>query len=395
MKDYSFFDSVELTAEDPILGLPILFAKDARQDKVNLGIGSYKNAQGQSELLASVQQAALLIAEEKQPKDYLPIPGDPQFNELMIEIVLGKKVPKEKIVAFQAIGGTQALRLGAEFLSKHLTSLIFVSNPTWANHHLIFGSAGMTVEEYPYYNQALHRIEFDKTLAKVRTMPPGSVMLVQSACHNPSGTSFSEHEWKELANALQEGAILPFFDNAYQGFGISLEADRKPMEIFLEMGLEMLVATSCSKNFGLYGERVGQLLFVAHHEEALKKVSSQIKKIVRSFCSTPPIHGSRVVAKILSTPHLHTLWKEELTAMRERIQNMRKTLSKLLTQKSGTNFDYIAKQEGFFSLVNLSEDQVYRLRTEQGFYIPVDGRINIAGLTTINLDRTISALLSL
>lgn len=395
MKDYSFFDSVEPTAEDPILGLPVLFAKDERADKINLGIGSYKNAKGQSELLASVRQAALLIAEEKQPKDYLPIQGDPQFNELMIEIVLGKNAPKANIAAFQSIGGTQALRLGAEFLAKHLTSMIFVSNPTWANHHLIFAAAGLTVEEYPYYSQELHRIEFEKTLARVRAMPPGSVMLLQTACHNPTGASFSEEEWKKLGKALQEGAILPFFDNAYQGFGISLEADRKPMELFLEMGLEMLVATSCSKNFGLYGERVGQLLFVAHHEEALKKVSSQVKKIVRSFCSTPPIHGGKIVAKILSTPDLHQLWNNELIAMRERIHSMRKTLSKELTEKSGANFNYIAHQEGFFSLVNLTEDQVYRLRTEQGFYIPVDGRINIAGLTTLNMDRTISALLSL
>lgn len=395
MKDYSFFDSVELTAEDPILGLPVLFAKDERTDKINLGIGSYKNAKGQSELLASVRLASLQIAEEKQPKDYLPIQGDPQFNDLMIDIVLGKRAPKERIVAFQAIGGTQALRLGADFLSIHLTSQIFVSNPTWANHHLIFAAAGLTVEEYPYYNQERHCIEFDQTLAKVRTMPPGSVMLLQSACHNPTGASFSESEWKQLAQALQEGAILPFFDNAYQGFGVSLEVDRKPMELFLEMGLEMLVATSCSKNFGLYGERVGQLLFVAHHEEALKKISSQIKRIVRSFCSTPPIHGSKVVAKILSSPELQLMWNNELIAMRERIHSMRKTLSKLLSEKSGKNFDYVAQQEGFFSLVNLSEDQVYRLRKEQGFYIPVDGRINIAGLTTLNIERTLSALLSL
>lgn len=395
MKDYSFFDSVELTAEDPILGLPILFAKDTRKDKINLGIGSYKNADGKSELLASVQQAETLLADEKSAKDYLPIQGDPLFNDRLIDIVLGENAPKERIAAFQAIGGTQALRLGAEFLAKHLTSVIFVSDPTWANHHLIFQSAGLSVEEYPYYNKSLHQVQFEKTLDKVRAMPPGSVMLLQAACHNPTGASFTLPEWKALGEALQEGAILPFFDNAYQGFGSSLEADRKPMELFLEMGLEMLIATSCSKNFGLYGERVGQLLFVAHHEEALKKVSSQIKKIVRSFCSTPPIHGSAIVAKILSIPTLNQLWRDELTTMRERTKGMRQLFSTALTEKTGKNFGYLLRQEGFFSLVDLSEEQVFRLRSEQGLYIPIDGRINIAGLTAHNIDRTLSALTSL
>lgn len=395
MKEYSFFDSVLPTEEDPILGLPILVAKDPRPNKVNLGIGSYKTAQGSSLLLNSVVKAEETLVALKKPRDYLPIEGDPLFNQKMIELNLGVEAPKERVTCFQTIGGTQALRLGGEFLSRHLSSLVFISTPTWSNHHLILANAGLTVETYPYYDKAKGKIEFEAMKATFLTMPPGSIALLQTANHNPAGASLNRDQWKMIGEILLERRILPFLDNAYQGFGKSLEDDAYPIHLFLRMGLEMLIAFSCSKNFGLYGERVGGLIFVANHKDSLTNVNSQLKKIVRSFCSTPPIHGGAIVREILSNPNLRTEWEKELEAMRNRVISMRHAFAAQLSNKSGKDYSFLNNQEGFFSLLNLTEEQVLKLRNDKGVYMPLNGRINIAGLTPSNIDDVVDAILSL
>lgn len=394
MKEYSFFDSVTLASEDPILGLPLLVAADSRPHKVNLGIGSYKTADGASVLLDSALKAEEILLAAKKPKDYLPIEGDPLFNHNMITLCLGEDAPRERIACFQTIGGTQALRLGGEFLSQNLSSLLFISSPSWANHHLIFSHAGLTLEAYPYYNRSTESIDFEKMKQAVVQMPPGSIILLQTSCHNPTGASLTTDQWEVIGEILLERRILPFLDNAYQGFGQSLEADGYPMRLFLKMGLELFIASSCSKNFGLYGERVGALIFVAKHKESLSKVTSQLKKIVRSFCSTPPLHGGAIVREILSKPDLRKEWEHELADMRNRVIFMRRDFAAKLTEKSNTDYAYLTSEEGFFSLLNLSEEQVLRLRKEHAVYMPLDGRINIAGLTPTNIDYVVESILS-
>lgn len=395
MKEYSFFDSIISASEDPILGLPLLVAKDPRPHKVNLGIGSYKTAEGRSLLLNSAIKAEEMLLSAQKPKDYLPIEGDPVFNEKMIELSFGAEAPRDRIICFQTIGGTQALRLGGEFLSKNLSSLLFISSPSWANHHLIFSHAGLTLETYPYYDRATESIDFENMKKSIEQMPPGSIILLQTACHNPTGASLNQDQWKIIGKILLEKRILPFLDNAYQGFGKSLEADAYPMRLFLKMGLEMFIACSCSKNFGLYGERVGALIFVANHKDSLAKVTSQLKKLVRSFCSTPPLHGGAIVREILNTPALKKEWEHEVDNMRNRVILMRSEFAMKLTQKSGKDYSYLNTEEGFFSLLNLREEQVLRLRSDHAVYMPLDGRVNIAGLTPSNIDYVVESILSL
>ncbi len=395
METYSFFNSVESAPEDPILSLPILFAQDPRPDKINLGIGSYKSSEGKSILLRSVERAEEFVCKRKAPRDYLPIEGDPHFNSEMIKLVLGDHTAEMQIAAFQMVGGTEALRVGGEFLARHLSSLVFISDPSWSNHHLIFSHAGLMTETYPYYDSKKHAIDFTKMADSVSKMPPGSIILLQTACHNPAGASLKKEEWQKLCELLQKGRILPFFDNAYQGFGKSIEEDSYPCKLFLDQGMEMLIASSCSKNFGLYGERVGSLIFVSRHQSSLQTSKSQIKKIVRSFCSTPQIYGAAVVAEILSNASLRKDWIEEVNAMRDRVIEMRSALSSLLNAKSGKSFDFIREQEGFFSLLGITQEQVLQLRHKNGIYIPLNGRINIAGITQNNLEPLVNALLSL
>jgi aspartate/tyrosine/aromatic aminotransferase len=395
VNNYSFFDTIAAAPEDPILGLPALAAKDPRPNKVNLGIGSYKTAEGKSLLLNSVKKAESLLLQKNAARDYLPIEGDPLFNQKIIELVLGPEAPLERVYGFQTIGGSYALRLGGEFLSRHLSSLIFLSQPTWMNHHLIFSHCGLTIETYPYYDKTKAAIDFDKMKEALDEMPPGSIILLQTACHNPTGASFTREQWEIVGKIILEKRLFPFLDNAYQGFGKSLEEDVAPIRIFLNMGLEMFIATSCSKNFGLYGERVGALIYVSNHKDSLPKVSSQLKKIVRSFCSTPPIHGAAVVREILNSPELKEEWKAEVEQMRKRVATMRHTFSEALNSKSGKNYSFIHNQEGFFSMLNVSEEQVLNLRHTHGIYLPTNGRINIAGLTVSNLEHVVDALISL
>lgn len=395
MENYSFFDDITQAEEDPILGLPILFNKDPRKDKVNLGIGSFKTAEGRSLLLESVQKAETALLQQKSPRDYLPIEGDARFNLETIRLVLGEHAPLDQVLCFQTIGGTQGLRLGGEFLAQHLASSIYISSPSWSNHELIFSSAGLSFEHYPYYDSKNHQIVFDQMVEKIKKMAPGSVILLQAANHNPTGANLSKKQWEELASLIPKLGVLPFFDTAYQGFGSSLEEDVFPIRLFMEKGIEMLIAHSCSKNFGLYGERVGALLFVSHHAESLSKVGSQLKKIVRSFCSTPPVHGGKVVAEILSQPVLKALWKEEVEAMRQRVTEMRKLLVEELRNRGSEAFDFILQREGFFALLGMSNEQVLKLRQDKGLYIPLNSRINIAGITQQNSALVADAILSI
>ncbi|MFV0340905.1 MAG: aromatic amino acid transaminase, partial [Parachlamydiaceae bacterium] len=336
-----------------------------------------------------------LLLQKYAARDYLPIEGDSAFNHQMIELALGPDAPRDRVACFQTIGGSYALRLGGEFLSRHLSSLIFLSQPTWMNHHLIFSHCGLTIETYPYYDKTKALIDFEGMVRAMNEMPPGTIVLIQSSCHNPTGAVLTKEQWEVVGKIMLEKRLFPFLDNAYQGFGKSLEEDAAPMQILFKMGLEMFIASSCSKNFGLYGERVGALIYVADHKDSMPKVSSQLKKIVRSFCSTPPIHGAAIVREILSNPALKEEWKKEVEQMRNRVISMRQAFAEALKRKSGKDYSFICEQEGFFSMLNLTEEQVLSLRKNHGVYLPTNGRINLAGLTASNLDHVVDALINL
>jgi aspartate/tyrosine/aromatic aminotransferase len=382
------FSQIPLAPEDPILGLPYLFAKDENPNKVNLGIGSYRTADGRPYLLHTVAAVESQLASKVHFLEYLPLEGDPFFIEQSAALVFGIGYNSEKMAGMQTVGGVAALRLAADLIAKHLLSSMALPSPTWPNHDLIFESAKLQVHTYPYYNKAHHEVDFEPMVEALKKLPAGCAVLLQNACHNPTGADLSDVQWQTLVKIFQECQLVPFFDNAYQGFGYGMDKDVYPIRLFLDNGLDLIVANSYSKNFGLYGERVGSLFIVTSNKRA---VLSQLKRNVRSIYSTPPCHGAKIVSTILSDPKLRQEWMEELGDMRQRIESMRKNLAEGL----GDTYQFLRSQKGFFSLLGLSEAQVLYLREAKSIYMPLNGRINIAGLTPSHLTYVIDALVNL
>ncbi len=394
-----FFETVEMLPEDPILGLPKLFQANPNPNKVNLGIGAYRDSDGKPYVLTSVREVEKLLLEKQSSQDYLPIEGDPDYIRESLKVVFGNDSPKiasGEVFAAQALGGTGALRLGGEFLAREISKVIFISEPSWPNHISIFSRAGMRVELYKYYDEHQHRVDFAGLCATVKIMPPASVILLQACCHNPTGMDLTFPQWQELSDLIKQRQIFPFFDFAYQGFSKSLDDDAKPIRYFVEQGHEMIVASSYSKNFGLYGERVGLTSIITHKAETAQKIGTQIKQIIRGSYSNPPRTGASIVSTILQTPALRTSWLRELQAMRDRIVEMREALTFGLQAKSlHKDFSFLLDQKGIFSFSGLNREQVQRLRDERGIYMIGNGRMNVAGLNPHNLDYVIDSILAI
>lgn len=394
----SFFDTVELLPDDPILGMPALFNADKNPKKVNLGIGAYADSEGRPYILTTVREVEKGILSTETSKEYLPIEGGPDFIRGSLDLIFGPVHPRIKAgdaFAAQGIGGTGALRLGAEFLAQHNSKVAFISHPSWPNHKGIFERSGMRVEFYKYYDPVLHRIDFAGLCASIKIMPPASFVVLQAGCHNPTGVDLSFDQWKELSDLIKKQKVFPFFDLAYQGFGTDIDEDAKPIRYFAEQGHEMAVANSYSKNFGLYGERIGMLTMLTSSPEQAKKVGSQIKQIIRGIYSNPPLHGALIVGTILNNEKFKTAWKHELQSLRDRIIEMREALTCGLQAKSiDRDFTFISKQKGIFSFTGLTKEQVIRMREEWAIYMIQNSRINIAGLNQHNLDYVIDAILA-
>lgn len=390
-----FFNDVALLPDDPILSIPILFAADPCPTKVNLGIGAYKTAEGQPLVLTSVRKAEAQLSSKHLDKEYLPIEGDSEFIKCGLEILLGHDIPKNLFSA-QTIGGTGALRIAGEFLARNGFKNIFLSQPSWSNHKLIFERSGLNVGSYPYYDSVNQSLDFNGMREAIQNMPPGSVVVFHGCCHNPSGIDPNFDQWKELSQLLKQKQLIPLFDIAYQGFGQGLVEDAQAVRYFAKQGHEMIVCYSFSKNFGLYGERVGFLTFFLPNEEVVQKVGSQIKTVIRGGYSNPPLHGVRIVKKIFRSPELSAEWHAELTNMRDRILQMRQAFVAELLVKGDNkkDFSYLTQQKGLFSFSGLNAEQVMRLRKEKGIYMPTSGRINIAGLNTTNLEYVAEAIIS-
>ena len=381
---------------DPILNLPILFAADPRPYKINLGIGVYHNNDGKSVLFSSVKEAEAAIVVNGNAKNYLPIDGESHFLKATLELIYGTELLKSlegKIYCAQSVGGTSALRSGADFLLTETSNKIFISDPSWPTHQLIFKRSGFEVALYDYYDQKNCCLNFDAMCQWIRNMPSGSVILLHANCHNPTGVDPTHEEWKELSEIIRKQKVIPFFDFAYQGFGSSVDEDAWAIRYFAAQGHEMLVANSFSKNFGLYGERVGSISVICDNKEAIPKISSQLKQLIRATYSNPPRHGANIVSQILSTPSLKCLWLDELAEMRDRIKKMRIAFADGLEMNDAhRRWDFIRQQKGFFSFLGLSYEQVQRLRTDHAVIMPDNGRINMAGLNSHNLQDVINAV---
>jgi aspartate/tyrosine/aromatic aminotransferase len=383
----SFFENVELLPNDPILGLPSLFAADPHEKKVNLGIGTYKDENGKPLVLSAVRKAEKILSGKDLNKEYQPIEGNPNFLKSTNQLIYGKEFPLDPIGAVQTIGGTGALRIAAEFFVKHGHQEIYLSDPTWPNHLLIFQKGNMHLKEYPYCDYAKSSLIFPAMCESLEKMAAGSVVLLHASCHNPTGIDLSHDQWKQVSDIVKKHRLIPFFDLAYQGLGVSLEEDAWPIRYFASQNHEMFVASSYSKNLGLYGERVGSLSWLMPTKEISDRLMSQFKQIVRGLYSTPPLHGGRLVEIILSTPELKEEWSRELEQMRQRIVKMRVELAERLNAKKlKKDFTFITRQNGMFSLCGLNPDEVEKLKNEYGIYMLSNGRMSMAGLTHSNID---------
>lgn len=393
----SFFEKTTLLPDDPILSLQVRFVSDQNPKKVNLGIGSYKDAEGNPLVLKAIRKAEALILEKNLNKEYLQIEGYPEFIKESMKLIFGEqshKISDGTIFAAQTIGATAALRIAGEFLSQTSGRILYLPDPTWPNHRLIFSSANLKVEMYPYYNPVTHRLKIDEIYQTIQKMTPGSVILLHASCHNPTGLDPSKEEWKKLSTLIKKHQVIPFFDFAYQGLGHSLEEDAWALRYFVQEGHEMFVAYSFSKNMGLYGERVGLLSFVTENPEISRKVGSALKQIIRSMYSNPPLQGARIVTTVLQSPSLKQEWIEELNQMCKRINEMRKIFVETLKSKGFVeDLSFINQQIGIFSFCGLSKDQVIHLQQNYAIYMPANGRMNVAGLNLNNMDYVIDAFL--
>lgn len=384
------FHAVPAAPPDPILGLTEAFRNDPRpkEQKVNLGVGVYLNEQGVVPVLKAVHEAETRLLEKETTKSYLPIEGDPEYNRLVQELLLGKDstvIREGRAVTFQALGGTGALRVGADFLTRFLPgSPVYLSSPSWENHAALF-EVNFEVRRYPYYDPETHSLDFPGMMKGLHEMDARSIVVLHACCHNPTGVDLDPAQWQDVVKVCKERELVPFLDFAYQGFAEGSEEDAFAVRLFAESGLPCLIANSSSKAFSIYRERVGGLTIVAENADEVKRVVSQVKRVIRTNYSNPAAHGAQAVSLILADPELRQMWENELTEMRARILTMRRRFVETLKSLDvPRNFDFILQQRGMFSFSGLSVEIVKKLR-EEGIYIVDSGRICVAAMNEANV----------
>jgi aromatic-amino-acid transaminase len=391
------FTAIEMAPRDPILGITDAFNADKNPNKINLGVGVYYDDNGKVPLLQCVRKAEAQLMEKAAPRTYLPIDGLAAYDKAVQELVFGAGsaiVQEKRAVTAQAIGGTGALKLGADFLKRFSPdSQVWISDPSWENHRALFESAGFVVNSYPYFDAASHGVNFAGMLQALNTMPKGAIVVLHACCHNPTGADLNDAQWKQVIDVVTQRGLIPFLDMAYQGFGDGIEEDGRVVRHFADAGGPLFVSNSFSKSFSLYGERVGALSIVAASTEEAARVLSQLKRVIRTNYSNPPDHGGQIVATVLSTPELRKLWEDELAAMRVRIREMRQLLvEKLKAVAPNRDFAFVKQQVGMFSYSGLTKPQVERLRDEFSIYAVDTGRICVAALNTRNIDNVVAAV---
>jgi aspartate/tyrosine/aromatic aminotransferase len=388
------FESLQAAPADAILGLITEHKNDPRPEKVDLGVGVFRTAEGETPVLDVVKQAEQRLVDTQDSKAYIGTAGDPNFNAVMQELTFGSEADGSRISTIQAPGGSGSLRVAAGLIlrARH-KGKVWVSDPTWANHIPLLGGAGLQLESYPYYDTEKHVIRIDEMLDALAKIPAGDLVLLHACCHNPSGVDPTEEEWRAISDVIVERDLVPFVDIAYQGFAHSLNDDAFVIRHLAGLVPEMIVANSCSKNFGLYRDRVGSLSLLAADMETRDIVSSQINNVVRTIYSVPPDHGAVVVATILGDPELKAAWRVELAEMRGRLREMRVLLNDALREKAPDHdFSHLVRARGMFCFLGIPEEQVNRLKKDYGVYMTGSSRINTAGITAHNVNYLADAI---
>ncbi len=391
------FAEVPLAPRDPILGLTEAFQADTRSTKVNLGVGVYTDESGKLPLLGAVREAERQRVEQMPARGYLPIDGLATYDRAVQSLLFGADsdlITQGRVCTAQAIGGTGALRIGADLLKRFVPDAeVWISDPSWENHRALFEAAGFKVNTYPYHDEQTDGVAFDAMKACLSALPARSIVVLHACCHNPTGADLSPAQWREVVALCKDADLVPFLDMAYQGFADGIAEDGLAVRLFAESGLDFLVSSSFSKSFSLYGERVGALSVVCTDKDESTRLVSQLKRVIRTNYSSPPTHGSAIVAAILTTPDLRQQWEEELGHMRDRIRTMRQHfVAKLAEHAPEHDFSFIAAQRGMFSYSGLSSTQVDRLREEFGIYALSTGRICVAALNDRNIDYVVEAV---
>jgi aspartate aminotransferase len=384
------FQQLDRLVSDSILGLMAKYRADPSKDKVDLGVGVFRDLSGNTPILDCVRRAEKEVLAAQTTKSYVSAAGREEFNTAVEELVLGASHPARRdrrARTLQAPGGCGALRVGAELIKDAApNAAVFLSDPTWGNHAPLIGDCGLKLERYPYYDAFAHELKFEQMLHRLQTANPGDAVLIHACCHNPTGADLSAAQWQAVTELLERRKLVPFLDLAYQGFGASLEADAAPIRAVVERLPEALIAVSFSKNLGLYRERVGALIVVSENAERADAVNSHMLHIARSIYSMPPDHGAAIAARIFADAQLRQEWVRELDAMRTRIQEMRFLLAGRLAEVTGGNsFDFIRAQHGMFSLLGVTREAVERLREKHHIYMTSDSRMNLAGIMPHNV----------
>ncbi|MEO8299966.1 MAG: amino acid aminotransferase [Burkholderiales bacterium] len=391
------FKHVDPYAGDPIFKLNDEFQQDPRAGKINLTIGYYFDDAGRVPMMRAVREAEQGLFSAIGPRPYLPMAGDTDYRSAVQGLLFGADHPalgQGRVATIQTLGGSGGLKVGADFIRRFFPGAeVWVSDPSWDNHRAIFEGAGFKVHAYPYYDPATGGLRFDAMLQTLRGLPEHSVVLLHACCHNPTGVDLSAAQWAQLMPVLAERRLLPFIDMAYQGFGTGLEEDALAVRLLADRGLPGLVANSFSKNFSLYGERCGALSVLCPTAAEAGQVAGQLQLTVRMNYSSPPVHGARIITRVLNTPSLRAAWRDELAQMCERMHAMRTQLHEAMSQRlPGRDLRYFLTQQGMFSYTGLLPAQVDRLREQHAVYLLRSGRLCIAGLNTGNVQATATAM---
>ena len=389
--------SVKMAQRDPILGLTELYKADTHASKVNLGVGVYYDDNGKVPLLECVRRAEQQLVATAKPRAYLPIDGLPAYANAIQRLVFGSDSPviaEQRVVTLQTLGGTGALKVGADFLKRiSPDAQVWISDPSWEKHHGLFEDAGFVVNSYPYYDAPTHGVNFKAMMDCLRATPAGSIVLLHARCHNPTGVDLSDEQWEDVVAIVKQRDLVPFLDIAYQGLGDGIEPDALAVRMFAGTMAPVFVANSFSKSFSLYGERVGGLSVITQDTDEAARILSQLKRIVRTNYSNPPTHGGQIVTTVLNDKQLSELWSSELATMRDRIRDMRQSLAENIQQRvPAADFSFVTRQRDMFSYSGLSREQVRRLREEFSVYVIESGRICVAALNSRNIDYVADAV---
>ncbi len=392
------FANLDKLPPDPILGVTAAFRADPSPDKIDLGVGVYRDDHGETPVLAAVREAERAMLAGQRTKTYVGPAGNLEFNQRIVELALGPLAVelRDRTATIQTVGGCGALRLGAELIrASQPDAVVHVSDPTWANHEPLLGSSGLSLERYPYYDPNTRGVAFEEMRDRIARLPVGSVVLLHACCHNPTGADLAPDQWRALGDVIESRGLVPFVDLAYQGFGDDVEADVFGLRHLAARVPQFLLALSCSKNFGLYRERTGALAIVAGTAAAAAAIATHEARTARRMYSMPPDHGAAVAARLLGDPALRAGWLAELGGMVARMKTLRSLLAgRLAARRPDLDFSWVTRQRGMFSLTGLDPAAIAALRDRHHVYLPPDGRINVAGVSEANVDRVAECLVA-